>query len=47
MFLSGDGPKPPVDVKSAPADAAKERSGLASKVITRGTGKVHPPPAGD
>ena len=33
---------PPPDVAAAPADAAKTRSGLASKVITPGTGKVHP-----
>jgi peptidylprolyl isomerase len=34
-------PAPP-DVKAAPADAAKTSSGLASKVLTKGTGKVHP-----
>jgi FKBP-type peptidyl-prolyl cis-trans isomerase len=33
---------PPPDVASPPADAAKTRSGLASKVITPGTGKTHP-----
>ena len=30
---------PPPDVAAAPADAAKTRSGLASKVIKPGTGK--------
>lgn len=34
-------PAPP-DVAAAPADAAKTASGLASKVIKRGTGTVHP-----
>ncbi len=33
---------PPPDVAAAPADAAKTPSGLASKVITPGTGKDHP-----
>ena len=32
----------PSDVKAAPADAIKEKSGLASKVIKEGTGKEHP-----
>src|SRR5437763_1221116 len=32
----------PPDVKAPPADAAKTPSGLASKVITPGTGKTHP-----
>jgi hypothetical protein len=36
-----DIPAPP-DVKAPPADAQKTASGLASKVITPGTGKVHP-----
>ncbi|MFI5300204.1 MAG: FKBP-type peptidyl-prolyl cis-trans isomerase [Polyangiales bacterium] len=36
------GPKPPADVKAAPADAIKEKNGLASKIVTPGTGKVHP-----
>jgi FKBP-type peptidyl-prolyl cis-trans isomerase len=35
---------PPPDVKAPPADAAKTPSGLASKVITPGTGKTHPRP---
>lgn len=34
-------PAPP-DVASAPADAAKTKSGLASRVIKTGTGKTHP-----
>ena len=33
---------PPSDVAAPPADAAKTASGLASKVITPGTGKTHP-----
>jgi FKBP-type peptidyl-prolyl cis-trans isomerase len=33
---------PPPDVKAPPADAIKTPSGLASKVITPGTGKTHP-----
>jgi peptidylprolyl isomerase len=33
---------PPADVGAPPADAAKTSSGLASKVITAGTGKSHP-----
>ncbi len=38
-------PKPPVapkDVASPPADAEKTASGLASKVLTKGTGETHP-----
>ena len=33
---------PPSDVAAAPADAAKTTSGLASKVLTAGTGTSHP-----
>jgi peptidylprolyl isomerase len=33
---------PPSDVAAPPADAQKTASGLASKVLTAGTGKVHP-----
>jgi FKBP-type peptidyl-prolyl cis-trans isomerase len=33
---------PPPDVAKAPADAQKTASGLASKVLTKGTGKVKP-----
>ena len=39
------GPKPlpaPADVAAPPADAQKTKSGLASKVLEKGTGKVHP-----
>jgi peptidylprolyl isomerase len=32
----------PADVAAPPADAAKTSSGLASKVLTKGTGKTHP-----
>ncbi len=35
---------PPPDVAAPPADAIKEASGLASKVLTPGTGKDHPGP---
>ncbi len=35
----------PADVAAPPADAQKSATGLASKVITKGTGKVHPTPA--
>jgi peptidylprolyl isomerase len=42
-----EGPAPgdlpaPADVAAAPADAEKTASGLASKVIQKGTGKEHP-----
>src|SRR4051794_12974871 len=33
---------PPPDVAKPPADAVKTSSGLASKVVTKGTGKTHP-----
>ena len=33
---------PPANVAAPPADAVKTSSGLASKVLTPGTGKVHP-----
>src|SRR5580765_8320824 len=33
---------PPADVKAPPADAQKTATGLASKVVTPGTGKTHP-----
>src|SRR3712207_6378824 len=39
----GDIPAPP-DVAAPPADAQKTPSGLASKVLTPGTGKDHPGP---
>lgn len=35
-------PKPPADIAAAPADAEKTDSGLASKVIMKGTGSAHP-----
>jgi len=38
------GPKPPPDVAAAPADAEKTKDGLASKVLQKGTGTVHPQP---
>jgi FKBP-type peptidyl-prolyl cis-trans isomerase len=37
-------PAPP-DVAGAPSDAAKTASGLASKILTAGTGKNHPGPS--
>ena len=36
------GPKTPADVKAAPKDAVVEQDGLATKVLTKGTGTVHP-----
>lgn len=38
------GPKPPPDVAAAPADAVKTKDGLATKVMQKGTGTVHPQP---
>ncbi len=35
-------PETPSDVKAAPKDAVKTPSGLASKVLTKGTGEEHP-----
>src|SRR5688572_17138013 len=35
-------PATPPDVAAAPADAERTASGLASKVLTRGTGTEHP-----
>lgn len=35
-------PEVPKDIAAAPADAEKTASGLAHKVLTAGTGKVHP-----
>ena len=35
-------PAVPSDVAAAPADAAKTDSGLASKVLSKGKGTVHP-----
>jgi peptidylprolyl isomerase len=36
------GPKTPPDVKAPPKDAIVEKDGLASKVLTKGTGTAHP-----
>src|SRR5438105_2554275 len=33
---------PPSDVATPPANAAKTPSGLASRILTPGTGKTHP-----
>jgi len=35
-------PQVPTDVSAAPADAKKSASGLASKVLAKGTGSAHP-----
>jgi peptidylprolyl isomerase len=39
-----DPPAVPADVAAPPADAQKTADGLASKVLQKGTGKVHPKP---
>jgi peptidylprolyl isomerase len=36
------GPKTPPDVKAPPKDAVVEKDGLATKVLTKGKGTVHP-----
>jgi FKBP-type peptidyl-prolyl cis-trans isomerase len=36
------GPKTPPDVKAPPKDATVEKDGLATKVLTKGTGTIHP-----
>jgi peptidylprolyl isomerase len=36
------GPKTPPDVKAPPKDAVVEQDGLATKVLTKGTGTAHP-----
>jgi FKBP-type peptidyl-prolyl cis-trans isomerase len=36
------GPRTPPDVKAPPRDATFEKDGLASKVLTKGTGTAHP-----
>jgi len=36
------GPKTPVDLKAPPKDAIVEKDGLATKVLTKGTGTAHP-----
>lgn len=42
MFSIVDVPKAPADVASAPGDAQKTKSGLASKVLKAGSGTAHP-----
>ena len=45
VFAMSQAPKTipaPSDVAAAPKDATKTASGLVSKVVTPGTGKVHP-----
>jgi len=37
-----DPPKAPTDITAPPADAEVTKSGLSSKVLTKGTGTVHP-----
>ncbi len=41
-IVNAETPKTPVDVAAAPAGAEKTASGLASKVLTKGTGTAHP-----
>ncbi len=41
-FAQGTTPEVPKDVAAVPADAKKTESGLASKVLTKGTGTTHP-----
>lgn len=36
------GPKPPANVAEAPADASITKRGLASKILTPGSGRLHP-----
>ncbi len=38
------GPKTPADLKAPPKDAVVQKDGLATKVLTKGTGTVHPTP---
>jgi FKBP-type peptidyl-prolyl cis-trans isomerase len=38
------GPKTPPDVRAPPRDATVEKDGLATKVLTKGTGTIHPTP---
>jgi len=45
VAAAGQSPKPvaaPADVKAPPANAAKTKSGLASRVLAPGTGTAHP-----
>jgi len=41
-IVNAETPKTPADVAAAPAGAEKTASGLASKVLTKGTGTAHP-----
>ena len=41
-FAQANMPETPADVKAAPEDAVKTPSGLASKVLAKGTGSAHP-----
>ena len=41
-FAQSNMPETPTDVQAAPQDAAKSPSGLASKVIAKGSGSEHP-----
>ena len=42
VFAQGTTPEVPTDVAAVPADAQKTESGLASKIITIGTGTANP-----
>ena len=44
LFAACGGSNAPPDVAAPPPDAEKRPSGLASKVLTRGTGTRHPRP---
>jgi FKBP-type peptidyl-prolyl cis-trans isomerase len=41
-FSQANMPETPTDVKAAPQDAVKTPSGLASKVLSKGSGSAHP-----
>jgi FKBP-type peptidyl-prolyl cis-trans isomerase len=45
LIRINEAPEAPADVAAAPKDAAKTASGLASKVLKKGTGSKHPSPA--
>jgi FKBP-type peptidyl-prolyl cis-trans isomerase len=45
LFEILSGPKTPADVKAPPKDATVEKDGVATKVLTKGTGTAHPTPA--
>lgn len=45
IFPRPDPPQTPADVSGPPAEALVTKSGLASKVLKRGTGTTHPGPA--